>query len=173
VKASSAKKLAGLRRYHVERPAKTRLKLLEALDRMESGHTVVVGPDFKWSKATLAREAGVNVNTVVRKLPGGRWAFPEIDERFEQIKGKRLRTAGNGDDAREAKIAELREQVETLKEQKQLLALEINRIGQQILQERERADRMAIYEQQNASLREEIRRLQGGGPARMTVGMTG
>ncbi len=139
---------------------------------MESGHTVVAGPGFKWSKATLAREAGVNVNTVVRKLPGGRWAFPEINERFDQIKGKRLRTAGSGD-AQEAKITELRRQVETLKEQKRLLALEVNRIGQQILQERERADRMAIYEQQNASLREEIRRLQGGGAAQMTFGMTG
>jgi hypothetical protein len=173
VKTSTAKKLAGLRRYHTERPAKTRLKLLEALDRMESGHTVVVGPGFKWSKATLAREASVNVNTVVRKSPGGRWAFPEINERFEQIKEKRLRATDNGDDGREAKIAELRKQVETLKEQKQLLALEINRIGQQILQERERADRMAIYEQQNASLREEIHRLQDGGAARMAVGMTG
>ena len=55
---ASAKKLAGLRRYHANRPVKTRLKLLEALDRMESGHTVVVGPEFKWSKTTLAREAG-------------------------------------------------------------------------------------------------------------------
>lgn len=173
MKRSAARKLAGLRRYHAERPAKTRLKLLEALDRMESGHTVVVGPGFKWSKATLAREAGVNVNTVVRKLPGGRWAFPEINERFEQIKGKRFRADSNGDDAPEAKIAELRKQVELLKEQKQLLALEINRIGQQILQERERADRMAIYEQQNVSLREEIRRLQGGGAAPITDGMAG
>ena len=67
----SAKKLAGLRRYHAERPVKTRLKLLEALDRMESGHTVVVGPEFKWSKTTLAREAGVNINTLVRKRPNG------------------------------------------------------------------------------------------------------
>ena len=68
---TSEKKLVGLRRYHVNRPVKTRLKLLEALDRMESGHTVVVGPGFNWSKMTLAREAGVNVNTVVRKMPGG------------------------------------------------------------------------------------------------------
>ena len=73
---TSEKKLAGLRRYHANRPVKTRLKLLEALDRMESGHTVVVGPEFNWSKTTLAREAGVNINTVVRKLPGGAWAFP-------------------------------------------------------------------------------------------------
>jgi len=66
-------------------------------------------------------------------------------------------------DPREEKIAELRSEVERLKDQKRLLALEVNRIGEQILQERERADRMAIYEQQNASLREEIRRIQGNG----------
>ncbi len=46
----SAKKLAGLRRYHAERPVKTRLKLLEALDRMNSGYTVMVGPGFNWSR---------------------------------------------------------------------------------------------------------------------------
>jgi hypothetical protein len=161
VRTSANKKLAGLRRYHAARPARTRLKLVEALDRMESGHTVVVGRGFRWSKTTLAMEAGVNVNTVVRKLPGGQWVFPEINERFEQLKGKRRSTTGS--DPREEKIAELRSEVERLKDQKRLLALEVNRIGEQILQERERADRMAIYEQQNASLREEIRRIQGNG----------
>ena len=161
MRASANKKLAGLRRYHAARPARTRLKLLEALDRMESGQTVVVGRESKWSKTTLAMEAGVNVNTVVRKLPGGQWVFPEINERFDQLKGKRTSTAST--DPREEKIAELRSEVERLKDQKRLLALEVNRIGKQILQERERADRMAIYEQQNASLREEIRRIQGNG----------
>jgi hypothetical protein len=161
VRASANKKLAGLRRYHAARPARTRLKLLEALDRMESGHTVVVGREFEWSKTTLAMEADVNVNTVVRKLPGGQWVFPEINERFDQLKRKRRSTTGS--DPREEKIAELRSEVERLKDQKRLLALEVNRIGEQILQERERADRMAIYEQQNVSLREEIRRIQGNG----------
>ena len=162
MRASANKKLAGLRRYHAARPARTRLKLLEALDRMESGHTVVVGSEFKWSKTTLALEAGVNVNTVVRKLPGGQWVFPEINERFDQLTGKRGRTA-TGSDPREEKIAELRGEVERLKDEHRQLALEVNRVGEQILQERERADRMAIYEQQNASLREEIRRIQGNG----------
>jgi len=54
-----------------------------------------------------------------------------------------------------------------------LMALEINRLGQQVLEERERAERMTVYERQNASLREEISRIQGrrtgsvegGGPA--------
>src|SRR5258708_15785224 len=168
VRASANKKLAGLRRYHAARPARTRLKLLEALDRMESGHTVVVGSEFKWSKTTLALEAGVNVNTVVRKLPGGQWVFPEINQRFDQLKGKRGRST-TGSDPREEKIAELRGEVERLKDQNRLLALEVNRVGDQILQERERADRMAIYEQQNASLREEIRRIQGNGEIPLKV----
>jgi hypothetical protein len=157
----STKKLVGLRRYHADRPVRTRLKLLEALNRMESGHTVVVGPEFRWSKTTLAREAGVNINTVVRKLPGGGWAFPEINERFEEIRQKRQRVAV-GSDPKDEKITELRNEIEGLREQNRLLALEVNRIGGQVLEERERADRMAIYERQNASLRDEIRRIQAG-----------
>jgi len=164
---ASAKKLAGLRRYHAERQVKTRLKLLEALDRMESGHTVVVGPGFKWSKTTLAQEAGVNINTVVRKLPSGGWVFPEINDRFEQLRGKR-RHVVTGSDAKE-KIAELRNEVERLGGQNRLLALEVNRIGQQVLAERERADRMAVYERQNASLREEISRIQARGRVPLKV----
>jgi hypothetical protein len=155
----SAKKLAGLRRYHAERPIRTRLKLLEALDRMESGNTVVVGPGFKWSKTTLAREAGVNINTVIRKLAGAKWAFPEINERFEEIRKKRQRAA-TGFDLKDEKIAELRNDVERLGKQNRLLALEVSRIGRQVLEERERADRMAAYERQNASLRDEIIRIQ-------------
>ena len=156
---ASVKKLAGLRRYHTERPIKTRLKLLEALDRMESGQKVVVGPEFKWSKTTLAREAGVNINTVVRRRPSGIWAFPEINNRFEELRNKR-RQLVNLSDTKEEKIAELRNEVERLREQNRLLALEINRMGQQVLEERERAERMAVYERQNASPREEISRIQ-------------
>jgi len=165
----SAKKLAGLRRYHAERPVKTRLKLLEALDRMESGHTVVVGPKFKWSKATLAREAGVNINTLVRKRPSGEWAFPEINDRFEELRNKRRRVAA-GSDLKEEKIAELRNEIERLREQNRLLALEIHRVGQQILEEKDRADRMAVYERQNASLREEISRIHAGGRTSLRAG---
>ena len=57
------------------------------------------------------------------------------------------------------KIAELRNEVEKLRDQNRLLALEINRMGRQVLEERERADRMTAYERQNASLREEISRI--------------
>lgn len=129
-----AKKLAGLRRYHADRPIKTRLKLLEALDRMESGHPVVVEPDVRWSKTTLAREAGVNINTVVRKTSTGEWAFPDINERFEElIRNRQQRVDG------EITKAEVsggpRNDMERLTEQNRLLALEINRMGRQVLEE--------------------------------------
>ena len=162
---TSVKRLAGLRRYHASRPIKTRLKLLEALDRMESGHTVVVGPGFNWSKMTLAQEAGVNINTVVRKAHSGGWAFPEVNDRFKVLKQKRKRVVA-AVDLGEQKIVELRTEVERLGNENRQLALEVNRIGRQVLEERDRADRMADYERQNASLREEINRIQQARSAR-------
>ncbi len=64
-----------------------------------------------------------------------------------------------GPDSNLEKIAELRNEIEGLRNQNRLLALEINRMGRQVLEERERADRMAVYERQNVSLREEISRI--------------
>ena len=74
---TSEKKLVGLRRYHVNRPVKTRLKLLEALDRMESGHTVVVGPGFNWSKTVLAREAASTSIPLSGSCRAARGRFPK------------------------------------------------------------------------------------------------
>jgi hypothetical protein len=156
----SAQKLAGIRRYQAERPVRTQAKLLGALERMEAGRTLVVRPGFSWSKTTLAQEACVNINTVVRKLPSGEWAFPEINQRFERLKQMHLRTP-EASDMGEKKVAALSSEVKERREQNQQLALEINRLGRLILVERDRADRMATYEKQNISLREEIRRIHG------------
>ncbi len=52
-------------------------------------------------------------------------------------------------------------EVEELREQNRQLALEVNRLGLLILAERDRADRMIVYEKQNISLREEISRNHG------------
>jgi hypothetical protein len=161
---TSGKKLAGLRRHHANRIIKTRSQLLEALDRMESSNTVVVPSGFDWSKMTLAREAGVNINTVVRKMRNGEWAFPEVNDRFEMLKQKRVRVIAP--DAKEQRIIELRSEVEKLRKENRQLALEVNRIGRQVLEERNRANRMADYERQNISLREEINRIQQARSAR-------
>jgi hypothetical protein len=153
----STEKLVGIRRYQAERPVQTRAKLLEALKRMETGRTLVVKPGFSWSKTTLAREARVNINTVVKKLPSGEWAFPDVNERFERHKRKHLGKR-EASDRGEKKIATVLIEVEELREQKRQLTLEVNRLGRLILAERDRADRMVVYEKQNISLREEISR---------------
>ena len=149
------KRVAALRRYHLDRIARTRSELLQALDRMENGNTRVIAPGFDWSKVSLAREAGININTVVRKISDGGWAFPEVNDRFDKLKRERLRsvTAFN---AKKQVLVELRCEVEKLRKENRRLALEVNRIGRQVLDERNRADRMKEYERQNASLREEI-----------------
>jgi hypothetical protein len=152
-------KLVGLRRYQAGRPVQTQTKLLEALERMKSGRTLVVKPGFSWSKATLAREALVNINTVVKKLPGGEWVFPEVNERFERHKRKHLRKR-EASDKGEKKIATVLSEVMELRKQNRQLTIEVNRLGRLILAERDRADRMVVYEKQNISLREEISRNQ-------------
>lgn len=158
----SAKHLAGLRQHYARRRITTRSKLLDALERMESGQTRVVLSNFSWSKTALAREACVNINTVVKKLPSGKWAFPEVNERFEMHKRERMCSLSIAN-VKEQKIIELRLEVERLGKENRRLALEVNRIGRQLLEERYRADRMAEYERQNLSLRKEINRMQQAG----------
>jgi hypothetical protein len=152
------KRVAALRRYHLDRTARTRSKLLHALDRMEDGKTRVIAPGFDWSKVSLAREAGVNINTVVRKISGGGWAFPDVNDRFDKLKRERSRSV-TAFDAKKQVVVELRCEVEKLRKENRRLALEVNRIGRQVLDERDRADRMNEYERQNTSLREEINRI--------------
>jgi hypothetical protein len=152
------KRVAALRRYHLDRTARTRSKLLHALDRMENGKTRVIAPGFDWSKMSLAREAGVNINTVVRKISDGWWAFPDVNDRFDKLKRERSRSM-TAFDAKKQVVVELRCEVEKLRKENRRLALEVNRIGRQIIDERNRADRMKEYERQNTSLREEINRI--------------
>jgi hypothetical protein len=64
-------------------------------------------------------------------------------------------------DTGEKKIAALLSEAKELREQNRQLALEVNRLGRLILGERGRADRTAVYEKKNISLREEIRRNYG------------
>jgi len=153
------KRVAALRRYHLDRTARTRSKLLHALDRMEGGKTRVIAPGFDWSKVSLAREAGVNINTVVRKISDGGWAFPDVNDRFDKLKRERSRSV-TAFDAKKQVVGELRCEVEKLRKENRRLALEVNRIGRQVLDERDRANRMNEYERQNTSLREEINRIQ-------------
>jgi len=152
------RRVAALRRYQLDRTARTRSKLLHALDRMENGKTCVIAPGFAWTKVSLAQEAGVNINTVVRKISAGGWAFPDVNDRFEKLKRERSRSV-TVSNVKDQAVVELRCEVQDLRKENRRLALEVNRIGRQIIDERNRADRMKEYERQNTSLREEINRI--------------
>jgi predicted nuclease with TOPRIM domain len=134
---------------------------------MENGKTRVIAPGFDWSKVSLAREAGVNINTVVRKISDGGWAFPDVNDRFDKLKRERSRSV-TAFDAKTQVVVELRCEVEKLRKENRRLALEVNRIGRQVLDERDRADRMNEYERQNTSLREEINRIRLVRPTKAT-----
>jgi hypothetical protein len=98
-------------------------------------------------------------------MRNGEWAFPEVNDRFEMLKQERVRVMIMPD-ANEQRIIELRREMEKLRKENRQLALEVNRIGGQVLEERNRANRMADYERQNISLREAINRTQQARSAR-------
>jgi hypothetical protein len=58
-------------------------RLVEAVERMQSGKTVVLTPGFAWNKANLARETGMNKDTVVRKRANGQYVYPEANHAIE------------------------------------------------------------------------------------------
>lgn len=131
--APSQKRIAALRQYHATRPAKTREKLNEALDRMLAGTPVILDPKkLKLNKAGLAKEAGVSIHTLLKRESNGTLRFRDVLASLESCQRKKpvLRQT---DDERDQKIAELRSMVVELKEDKLKLALELDRTALQLL----------------------------------------
>lgn len=152
-------RLAALRDYHARRIADTRVKLMEALDRMEAGNTVVLARGAKPTKTNLCREAGVNIHTLLKKIgKTKRRRYEDVLERLAALAAEK--NGGDDDDERDRKIQELRDVVKELEADKANMALEINNLGLELLAAREEIERLRSIEEQNADLREEIRRMQ-------------
>lgn len=153
------KRLVALREYHTQRIVNTRVKLMEALDRMEAGNTVVLAHGAKPTKTNLCLEAGVSLHTLLKKLGKKKTRrYEDVLKRLETLAAKAPR--GNGDDERDWKILELRQAVKALEADKANMALEINNLGLELLAAREEIEQLRALEEQNADLREEIRRMQ-------------
>ena len=73
----------GVRRYHAKRPIQTARRITEALERMRAGSTLRLPAGFRWTKGSLAKEAGVNVNTLLKKKDG-KFVYAEQLYAFEQ-----------------------------------------------------------------------------------------
>ena len=65
----------------------TRIRLEDALERMRAGKPLVLPSGYKWTKTGLAREAGINVNTLLRKNPDGSFVYAEANLALEQGPG--------------------------------------------------------------------------------------
>lgn len=161
------RRLLALREYHAKRPQATRSKLMEALDRMETGNTITLQPCAKFNKTSLCLEAGVSIHTLLAKDRGtGKRRYADVLELLEKlVVGKRgIRKAG---DDRDEKIAELRAAYLAATEDKVRMALEIDNLGMALLREKEDVARLSALEAQNAELREEIRSLQTSAELRL------
>lgn len=161
------RRIAGLRAYHAQRPEKTRAKLTEALDRIESTNTAVIKPGARLTKANLCREAGVNIHTLNSKDAGtGERRYADVLGRFEKLTASKRKGDARGDD-RDEKIAELRELYRGSEENKTKMAREIDRVGMELLRANEEIARLSALDRQNAELREEIRSMQSSGGLRL------
>jgi uncharacterized coiled-coil protein SlyX len=87
-----------------------RRRLVEAVERMQSGKTLVLAAGFAWNKANLAREAQMNKDTVVRKRADGRYVYPEANHAIEAGPGGPQAKASTKCQMR-ARIVELEDRV--------------------------------------------------------------
>ena len=88
---------AALRALHRGREHHTFARLNEALDRMETGLPQRLPAPYKWTKANLAREAGVHITTILFKNPAGAYRYAPILDRFDALRAKAAsRNGGSG-----------------------------------------------------------------------------
>lgn len=158
--STEGRRLAALREYHRARPIATRNKLSEALDRIQHGKTVVLESGAKLTKTNLCIEAGVSLHTLLVKDKGTKKRrYADVIARFDKLVAAK-RAANRSGDAKDEKIAELRAAYTSATEDNANMALEIDRLGMELLKEKEEVARLSSLEEQNAELREEIRRMQ-------------
>jgi hypothetical protein len=104
---------------------------------MLAGTPVVLNPQkMKFTKAALAKEAGVSIHTLLKREPNGTVRFGDVLTRLESCQRKRpvLRPT---EDERDQKITELRSMVTQLTDDKLKLALVLDRTALQLLESNE------------------------------------
>lgn len=162
------RRVAALRQYHEQRPVATRSKLTEALDRMKAEKTVVLKKGAKWTKTNLCLEAGVNIHTLLSKDANtGKRRYEDVLKTFDKLIETKRRPPSDRDDDKDAKIAELRAAYNTVVEEKEMMALQIDELGMELLKVKEEVERLLSLEEQNADLREEIRNMQASPSLRL------
>jgi chromosome segregation ATPase len=102
----------------------------------------------------------------------GERRYADVLQRIEKLQKPGGIKEPHGDD-KDNKIAELREDIRSLSEDKVMMAREIDRLGMELLESKEEVARLSSLEVQNAELREEIRRMQDHSSLRLVGGGKG
>lgn len=133
---------------------------------MEAGTPDQLVVPFKWTKANLAREAGVHVGTILAKNDDGTYRCAAILDRFEALRAN-ARAAGSDQQSAVEKIAVTEERlasshVEALEKENELgrQAELICQLRAQLRDYEARDDQVKQIIHANADLRAECRRLQ-------------
>jgi len=154
-----------LRTLHLERERKTAARLTEALNRMEAASPTQLVVPFKWTKANLAREAGVHVATILAKNDDGTYRRAAILDRFDALRTNACAVGGERQSVLE-KVAFVEKQLAAAHaaafEKETELARQAELICQlraQLREHESRDDAVKQLLQTNADLRAECSRL--------------
>jgi len=84
--------IEALRRVHGLKRAITERKILEALERLLNGTTIVLKPGYKLNQEALAKEAGIHANTLRRRTPDGALAYAAVLNKLASHRSSGKRT---------------------------------------------------------------------------------
>lgn len=150
-KLSAARK-AALRVLHGSREHHTFARLTEALGRMEAGHPQRLAVPYKWTKANLAREAGVHITTILFKNPDGIYRYAPVLDRFDTLRAMAA-PQGGGCASRTAAAADLEARFQNSKQTVANQAQELARQAELICELRAKVRELEAHESHLSSLR--------------------
>lgn len=149
-KLSAARK-AALHSLHGSREHHTFARLTEALGRMEAGHPQRLAVPYKWTKANLAREAGVHITTILFRNPDGAYRYAPVLDRFDTLRA--MASQGGGCASRTAAVADLEARLQISKQTVTNQAQELARQAELICELRAKVRELEAHESHLSSLR--------------------
>lgn len=138
-----------LKKQHSTKRQQTAAKLEAAIQRMNTGHTLVLKKGFRWTKRSLAAEAGVHLNTLIAKDDGG-FVYSKAFNLFE-LSRARLGSRPQGRD--KILLDKMRLEIADLVREREMLTKQLKDSDNRIIEER---NRMLQFQLENEALRERL-----------------
>jgi len=128
--------IEALRRVHGLKRAITERKILEALERLLNGTTIVLKPGYKLNQEALAKEAGIHSNTLRRRTPDGALAYAAVLNKLASHRASGKRTPQLEKD--QLLIAALRKQLDEVLADRDKALAAINDLERKVIEAEER-----------------------------------